>query len=327
MNLKTTSAFVRRFSAYFVALLLLTNNVSAQHWTELGGHNALGADSTIYSICSDGSGNIYAGGTFNYGPHSFYIAEYDSAHWTLWGNIFNGPVYNVYAPPFGPVYAGGAFTNSSGDPYVVRFNSGWAGYGLNNDFNNAVGAICSDPFGKIYAAGAFTNGQYYMVVGLSSNTWSQVGTSALSANGPIYSLCSDDSGHIYAAGDFTNYFHSPIKHRYVAKWDGSIWSELAGTNELLADSTIYSLCTDTSGNIYAAGAFTNGDGYFYVAKWNGSAWAELGGISALAANGSIASICSDPSGNIYAAGSFTNSSGKFYLAKWDGNAWSEYSWC
>ena len=54
------------------------------------------------------------------------------------------------------------------------------------------------------------------------------------------------------------------------------WSELGGLNGLGANGTIYSMCKDAVGNIYAAGTFTNSSGNRYVAKYNGTSWSELG---------------------------------------------------
>src|SRR6478736_5329629 len=102
------------------------------------------------------------------------------------------------------------------------------------------------------------------------------------------------------------------------------WSELgAGANALNPNDAIQAMCSDASGNIYAAGRFTNTNGKYCVAKWNGSSWSELGaGANALNANSDIKSIGSDASGNIYAAGFFTNAENKSYVAKWDGSSWS-----
>ena len=63
---------------------------------------------------------------------------------------------------------------------------------------------------------------------------------------------------------------------YVAKWNGSAWSELGGTNSSPFNFVIFSITTDVNGNVYAAGG-TNSNNYFYVAKWNGTGWSELGG--------------------------------------------------
>ena len=45
------------------------------------------------------------------------------------------------------------------------------------------------------------------------------------------------------------------------------WSELGGVNGLAAIANIYSICSDASGNIYAAGYFNNSSGNWYVAKY------------------------------------------------------------
>ncbi|MEN9345555.1 MAG: hypothetical protein RLZZ60_1024 [Bacteroidota bacterium] len=102
------------------------------------------------------------------------------------------------------------------------------------------------------------------------------------------------------------------------------WRELIGAKTNF-NGTIKTTCSDSTGSIFAAGAFKNSNGKYYVAKWDGLQWQELGGDNALKANGVIFSICSDAKGNIYAAGKFTNANGKCYVAKWDGNNWSELS--
>jgi hypothetical protein len=110
----------------------------------------------------------------------------------------------------------------------------------------------------------------------------------------------------------------------VAKWNGTSLAELGGSNTSTFNELIYSITTDASGNLYAAGGFTNGtssrNGNFYVAKWSGSAWSELGGNNTSTFNGFISSVTSDARGYVYAAGSFTNGSnsqnGNYYVAKY-----------
>lgn len=107
------------------------------------------------------------------------------------------------------------------------------------------------------------------------------------------------------------------------------WIELGtGANALRANNSIWSLMADPSGNIYAAGGFTDSatyiSGHSYVARWNGNAWSTLGtGANALNANNAIYSIVQDISDNIYAAGNFTDINGNQYVAKWNGTNWSE----
>ena len=109
------------------------------------------------------------------------------------------------------------------------------------------------------------------------------------------------------------------------------WIELGtGSNILRANNSIWSLLADPTGNIYAAGGFTDTTTYIgglsYVAKWNGSTWSMLGADSnALIANNAIYSIVQDISDNIYAAGNFIDINGYQYVAKWNGITWTELS--
>jgi len=95
------------------------------------------------------------------------------------------------------------------------------------------------------------------------------------------------------------------------------WIALGGeSNALRPNGPIYTTCTDTSGNVYAAGAFTSASNKFYVAKWDGTLWSVLGtGNNELNAIWHILSICTDAAGNVYAAGAFTNATG-CYVAKY-----------
>ncbi len=98
---------------------------------------------------------------------------------------------------------------------------------------------------------------------------------------------------------------------------GGGWVEAGNLN---ANGGIAALCTDPSGNIYAAGAFTNDSSAYYVAKWNGTSWSRAGYLDA---NGVIDMLVTDKSGNLYAAGSFTNAADMRYIAKWNGIEWSD----
>ncbi len=193
-------------------------------------------------------------------------------------------------------------------------NGAWGNGNINTMFVDAQGAL--NIAGDFNASGA-------RYVGIFNDTvFTALGhTNLLSVGNTINSICADKYGNVYAAGFFVN----SNTNGYVAKWDKAkdSLSELGGINSLAANGRITSICSDTAGNIYAAGYFTNASGKFYVAKWDGINWSEVGGLNALSANNYISSITFDKGGNLYAAGSFTNSSGKKYVAKWNGTAWSE----
>jgi len=175
---------------------------------------------------------------------------------------------------------------------------------------HAINSITRDVAGNIIYA-AIDNG----VLQWDGTGWRTVGS--LNANGTIIKLASDGSGNLYATGAFTNGSGS----YYVAKWNGSVWSELGtGANGLNVANPILAMTIDNQGNVYVAGEFREISGSQYVAKWNGIKWSVLGSLNA---NGFIYALTSDASNNVYAAGNFTDANGKNYVAKWNGSSWSE----
>jgi len=231
--------------------------------------------------------------------------------------------------------------------FINMARSQWVEVGINNyalNANNIIYAVITDAAGNVYAAGAFTDSTVHSFVArwTGDSIWVPLDTNTLHANGYIYSLAADKAGNIYAAGAFTDRPFDYEGNIYVAKWNGTHWSEL-GTGGISPvtnayGSAIYSLAVDDSGYVYAAGEFKDANNKYYVAKWNGAAWSELGtGSNAINANYYIHNIVTDHSGNIYAAGAFADSpayrydaggaiedsSGYEYVAQWNGAKWTE----
>lgn len=86
-----------------------------------------------------------------------------------------------------------------------------------------------------------------------------------------------------------------------------------------------------TGDLYAAGFFTNVDGIAaadYIARWNGTSWSALGtGTNVLspgtgAGNVGVFDIAFDSAGNLYATGNFKVNGIANYVAKWNGSEWS-----
>jgi hypothetical protein len=126
----------------------------------------------------------------------------------------------------------------------------------------------------------------------------------------MYTLSSDSANNIYAAGNFKN----SSGNRYVAKFDGTSWSELGGTDNLAADGIIFSLCWDKAGKLYASGSFENSVQQQYVAQWDGNGWTELGGLDGQVFAGMIYTVHADASGNVYTGGDFKNDAGNRFVA-------------
>ena len=187
------------------------------------------------------------------------------------GLAANYSIRSICADAIGNVYAAGQFNNSKGYNYVAKWNGNtWKELASVSDSLNANGvifSICTDAVGNVYAAGDFVNssGRNY-VAKWNGTTWSELGgLNGLAANGSIYSICSDASNNIYAAG----YFINGNNIQYVAKWNGVNWSELGGIGSFspYLPASILTICTDASGNLYAAGGFKNSSAKYYVAKF------------------------------------------------------------
>lgn len=256
---------------------------------------------TVYTIRTDASGNLYA-----------VMGQYTGASVNTSSGISN----TVYSWD-------GANWNSVGRPW---FTLGPDGFGK-------ISALTTDNTGKLYVGGQFVNSSGKICVAVyENNQWQELGTGSNSfasvlANSNIANsyeinqIAIDANGNVYASGFFWN----AALENFVAKWDGTSWSELGtGADALHANNSINCITTDAAGNVYAAGNFTNSNGKAYVAKWDGSTWHELGaGGNELNPDDFIYSITTDALGNVYATGGFNNGNGKKYVAKWDGSIWSE----
>ena len=110
-----------------------------------------------------------------------------------------------------------------------------------------------------------------------------------------------------------------LKEKYIARWDGKLWSELGGG----VNGLVYAIAT-TDTDLYAGGAFTKAGGLpaNHMARWDGEKWHPLGqGL-----NGSVYAIAIDGK-NVYAGGYFFRAGGlpASHVAKWDGTRWSHLS--
>jgi hypothetical protein len=191
-------------------------------------------------------------------------------------------------------------------------------------FTDYISSIATDASGNVYVDAELLNNnnmRYIAKWNKSTNTWRELGgTNTSSFNGGFMApITTDVFGNIYTCG--MTWWSPQVNANYhVAKWDGSTWSELGGTNQPSFNNCISIITTDASGNVYAAGDnIVNGNAPF-VAKWDKStnSWSVLGGSTWF-----VDCITTDFSGNVYVGGEFLNDNGSPYVAKWDGGTWSE----
>lgn len=190
-------------------------------------------------------------------------------------------------------------------------------------------SLAVDASGNLYGADYINANGYRYVAKWNGSRWREVGlgTSTLNANAAINTITFDADGNLYAAGNFTNQPYQKGKV-YVAKWDGTSWTELDGyrMNAIREVVMINCLATDASGNVYAAGYFNSTNTYdISIMKWDGLEWTDIGVDPPFTRTfqGGIYNMVIDKSGNIYVAGALTKAHETYYVAKWDGTSWTE----
>ena len=274
-------------------LFFLFPSADAQYWSKLGsGGNSLKANGDIYVICSDIHSNIYAGGWAWDDSLGVSVYKWDGTSWIELG-----------------------FGSSALSPYA--------------DAN--IEAIYADTNGNVYAAANHfgTHPGYCYVYKWDGTSWSQLGPGSAFPAADISTIKPDRYGNLYIAGGYSVDSTLLGSNGFVAKWDGTTWSEVGtGASALNANGYIDALFIDTLGNIFAGGGFTDGScdttGNLYVAKWDGMSWSMLGSpvIHTYHGEFDIFNILEDTAGNVYASGSFGNDTTRPYVAKWDGLSWS-----
>lgn len=114
-------------------------------------------------------------------------------------------------------------------------------------------------------------------------------------------------------GGHFEYGHTGLA--YVARWDGSEWTSMAGT--LATGPVVYTLAV-YDGELVAGGEFDDG-----LVRWTGTDWAPLGG----GVDGFVYSL-HEYSGDLIVGGSFTTvgtGTSASNIAAWDGTGWSSLS--
>jgi hypothetical protein len=250
-------------------------------------------------LCTDNFGNLY---TVGYGPLSTVgstviehsnIYKWDGVSWTIVGGPTmglnpNGGVNSICADKFGNLYAVGLIVDSSdtvsptsylGELCVEKWDgSSWSvlgGAGIAPYSPIGILSVICDTAGNVYAAGDTWHSSGDNVFKWNGTSWSVLGGASshmLNANGPIWSLCTDKYGNIYAAGDFTDSTPVAQSNEYVAKWDGTSWSELgSGSGRLHPNGRIASIASDSYGNIYACGDLVTDAGEGFVGMYPNAA--------------------------------------------------------
>ena len=206
--------------------------------------------------------------------------------------LTNNVTYQVSIKAVNAIGTGIASPNITGTP--TSANQGWVELGADaptpfTSLYTTPGTIrvvkYNQSQNKVYVAGDFKNSSGYEFVAVydvAANNWSELGNIApiIGATGSIKALIFDTNNNLYIGGDFRSMSAGVV---FVAKYDGSTWSELgnlADNTFMIVNGSINCLTSDSQNRIYAAGNFQyfdSGQNWRYVARYtpNTNTWVRL----------------------------------------------------
>lgn len=232
-----------------------------------------GANSAVYALTADASGNLYAGGSFTTlgGQPRNYIARLSMATGAVdssWNPNANALVYALALGNTGHVYAGGRFTTIGGQARARLAKLATTGTGAPDaQWNPGVGtpttpdevsALALDTSSNIFVGGRFgTAGS------LARNNIAKIATSGAGvvdaswnpgSNGYVREMAFDGSGNLYVGGDFTSIGN--VTRRYLAKLSSSGAGTVNAAWDPNPNNALFSLMLDPSGNVCVGGGFS-----------------------------------------------------------------------
>jgi hypothetical protein len=326
-------------------------------WSPLAGATEVRLSNRVeaLTVFDDGSGpSLYTGGRFTAAGSMTMngIARWNGVSWSALtgpsGIGVNNRVHalTIFDDGSGPaLYAGGMFTTAGG--VTVDRIARWDGaqwFALTGP--NATGVDGAIEALTVFEDGTgpalYAGGQFSIAGGVTVNhiarwdgtQWSSLtGPNATGVNGAVYALAVVDDGEgpvLYAAGNFITAGGETVNR--IARWDGTTWSALTGSNGTGMSGPVYALAEyhdGTSPALYAGGWFTTAGGETVnnIAKWDGSDWSPLSGPNGTGVSHPVYTLSrfDDGSGpGLYAGGQFTTAGGRTvnHIAKWDGKVWS-----
>lgn len=285
------------------------------------------ADGGIYALAVGNKGDVYAGGTFTRigGAARSRIAKLagggSGSADQQWDASSNGDVWVLAVDVDGVVYAGGAFTGMGGETrhHIARLagDGGGAVDPLwNPTANGAVAALALDASGRIYAGGQFTEigGSAHQRIarlsrdGIVDTTWNP------SANDEVSALALGIDGSVYAGGWFTTI--GGHARNYVARLSGSGNGDADPAWNPSANGNVISLVADASGQVYAAGSFTQlgGQPRRFVARLSASGAGTVDAGWNPSVNNIVRSLALDSGDAVHIGGQFTHIGGQRRMA-------------
>lgn len=274
-----------------------------------------------------GAGDVYVGGhftTYNGSPSNRLThlnADGSKRNGFAQGGGFDHFVRSI-APAIddsNDIYIAGDFTTYKGaeSPRIIRLNNDGtrdkafsAGTGF--DFRVHVVAPALDGSGDVYAGGRFLNyngTSSNRIIRLNSDGSVDAGFETGSGfNSDVYAIAPAADGTVYVGGAFANYDGTTINSLVRLNSDGTIDNTFATGTGFNGD--VFSIATDSAGDVYAAGSFTeyNGTTHSRIIRLNSDGSPDTGFNTGSGFNSSALAmtLSTDGSGDIYIGGYFTN---------------------
>ena len=297
------------------------------------------ANNGIGSFLIDGSGTVYAGGTFTTmgGLPRMHLAKISSAGTVdpLWDPNPAGGFDRIeelaFDPITGDVYAAGTVQSIGGQPVsnlakVSKSGTGAAIVGWNPHALGEVTALAVDAAGDVYAGGLLgsAGGQNRDVVKLSGTTamadptWNPLGpyNAAPSpypgtvSSSPTYVFAVDPSGRLLAGGSFA-YIGGLVKTGFAVLSGSGTGAADPAWPAVQTPGAVSAMVRDTLGRTIIGGAFSfMGDGLTIrtnIARLNPDT--TLDTTWDPGADFAVDALVLDASNNVYAGGRFTSIGG------------------
>ncbi len=309
---------------------------STGQWDDLGLTNDPTANGTIWTIHVASDGSVYFGGNFdginnNSPAGSDYVIRFDPSDesWNLLvgASDVNGIVWDIVEGPDGTIYLCGAFTAVDGQAdqdYIVSYDPSadtWSNLGDPDSGAAAITAcygMAFDSSGNLYVVGDFENfndvAAADYVAKWDGSSWAAVGAPNPDSNDPT-SIAIDSQDNVVVSGGFTDFLGDGSDYNYIARWNGSAWSDLGSGTQ---SGTVSTLAFGADDTLYLGGSFTDQGGEAdcdYICAWNGRQFLPMVGGATAAVTYDIAIA---PDGRIFAAG-MQHGSGS--ISSWNGAAW------
>lgn len=297
-------------------------------WDPLAGGVEVGV--TALSLSPDGG--LVAGFTSATATSlTWRLATWDGSEWTERDGGIGASVSDLTHGPDGTLYVVGDVQTAGSLPTqgVVSWNAGiWSGYGSAASY--WVRTLAEGTDGSIYAAGGLLSICDTVVPDVArwdGATWQAVGMGSPSTQpAQVEDVAVGPDGQLYAVGRFLRI--GGARARYVARWDGTVWSEVGTAPYLGSFGSFLTVAFGPGGRLYAGGyGFQSPSNTRYPALWvwDGEDWTSLidpGSDSGFAPM--IRALQFGPDGHLYVGGRFSEIDGltTTNVARWDGSEWS-----